>query len=82
MMKNELAKMIYAAKKDFVNRQKLETNKSDIEFIMDYVEETIVDHVINGTITVKIKVSEAQIVDYSITESRQFHVEQEDSCRG
>jgi hypothetical protein len=70
---NEIDRAMRRAKKEYITKEKIKANQEDIDFIVDYVKRSIVNHVINGKITIKMTISMGQIADYDIKEKRRFN---------
>jgi hypothetical protein len=66
-----------AAKKEFLTDQKRQENQETIGEIMDHLNNSICERVINGTVVLRIEVSECKINTYKITESKTFFVDNE-----
>jgi hypothetical protein len=75
---NFVAEALETAKKAYLTEAKKKENLSLIEEIMECLNDSICEHVINGFVTLKLEVNECKIHSYKILEGKQFSVDE--SC--
>jgi hypothetical protein len=78
-VKNDIvSEALEAAKKEFVTGAKKKENLRLIGEILEYLNNTICEHVISGSVTLRLEVSECKIHTYKISELKKFSIDE--SC--